>query len=166
MPFADLVEALKAARAARLVYEQAGPDGLRLYCYSSSCVYDGQWNDATLIARGLVLDVENQTVVATPFPKFFNALERGETIPDLPFEIFEKVDGSLIIIFWHAGEWRTATKGTFGSAQAQWAAERLKGCDLSALSRGTTYLAEAVYAEKQNCRALRPGRAGHAGRLR
>ena len=42
--------------------------------YSSSCVYDGQWNDATLIARGLVLDVENQTVVATPFPKFFNAL--------------------------------------------------------------------------------------------
>jgi RNA ligase len=41
MPFADLVEALKAARAARLVYEQTGPDGLRLYCYSSSRVYDG-----------------------------------------------------------------------------------------------------------------------------
>ena len=68
MPFADLVEALKAARAARLVYEQAGPDGLRLYCYSSSCVYGGQWNDATLIARGLVLDVDKQAVVATPFP--------------------------------------------------------------------------------------------------
>ncbi len=69
MPFADLVEGLRAARAARLVYEQAGPNGLRLYCYSSSCVYDGQWNDATLIARGLVLDVEKQAVVATPFPK-------------------------------------------------------------------------------------------------
>jgi hypothetical protein len=57
------------------------PDGLRLYCYSSSCVYGGQWNDATLIARGLVLDVDKQAVVATPFPKFFNAFERGESIP-------------------------------------------------------------------------------------
>ena len=149
MPFRDLVDALQSARAERLVYEQTGPNGLRLYCYSSSCVYDGKWNDATLIARGLVLDMENETVVATPFPKFFNALERGESIPDLPFETLEKVDGSLIIIFWHAGEWRTATKGTFGSSQASWAAARLNGSDLSALSRGTTYLAEAVYAENR-----------------
>jgi RNA ligase len=112
-------------------------------------VYDGQWNDATLIARGLVLDVERGTVAATPFPKFFNVFERGETIPDLPFETFEKLDGSLIIIFWHAGEWKTATKGAFGSPQAQWAAARLQGRDLSALQRGTTYLAEAVYADNR-----------------
>ena len=147
--FRDLVDALRAAHAARLVSEQASPDGLRIYCYSPACVYDQQWNDATLIARGLILDVKNETVVATPFPKFFNAFERGETIPDLPFETFEKVDGSLIIIFWHAGEWKTATKGSFASAQAQWAAAKLKTCDLSALERGTTYLAEAVYAENR-----------------
>lgn len=116
LPFRDLVDALQAARAERLVYEQVGPGGLRLYCYTNSCVYNEQWNDATLIARGLVLDVDNQTVVATPFPKFFNASERGENIPDLPFETFEKADGSLIIMFWHAGEWRTATKGAFGSS--------------------------------------------------
>lgn len=149
LSFRDLVDALQAARAERLVYEQVGPGGLRLYCYTNSCVYNEQWTDATLIARGLVLDVDNQTVVATPFPKFFNALEQGENIPDLPFETFEKVDGSLIIIFWHDGEWRTATKGAFGSSQAAWAAERLKGRDLSALRRGTTYLAEAVYAENR-----------------
>jgi RNA ligase len=149
IPFRELVDALRSAREARLVSEQASPDGLRVYCYTPSCVYDGQWNEATLIARGLILDVKNETVVATPFPKFFNALERGETIPDLSFETFEKVDGSLIIIFWHAGEWKTATKGAFASAQAQWAAERLRSCDLSALRRGTTYLAEAVYAENR-----------------
>src|SRR5262249_13484982 len=149
IPFRDLFDALRSAREARLVSEQASSDGLRVYCYTPSCVYDGQWNDATLIARGLVLDVKNETVVATPFPKFFNAFERGETIPDLSFETFEKVDGSLIIIFWHAGEWKTTTKGAFGSPQAQWAAERLKSCDLSALRRGTTYLAEAVYAENR-----------------
>jgi RNA ligase len=129
--------------------EQASIDGLRIYCYTQSCVFDGQWNDATLIARGLVLNVERETVAATPFPKFFNAFERGETIPDLPFETFEKVDGSLIIIFWHAGEWKTTTKGAFGTAQALWAAKKLKDCDLSALRRGTTYLAEAVYAENR-----------------
>jgi putative RNA ligase len=149
IPFRDLVEALRSARDARLVSEQASPDGLRLYCYTPSCVYDGQWNDATLIARGLVLDVKNETVAATPFPKFFNVFEQGDTIPDLPFETFEKVDGSLIIIFWHAGEWKTTTKGAFRTTQAQWAAERLKSCDLSALRRGTTYLAEAVYAENR-----------------
>jgi RNA ligase len=149
IPFRDLLDALKAARAARLVSEQAGPDGLRLYCYTSSCVYDEAWTDATLMARGLIVDVDNETVVATPFPKFFNAFERGGTFPDLPFETFEKVDGSLIIIFWHGGAWRTATKGAFASAQAQWAAERLKACDLSALRRGTTYLAEAVYADNR-----------------
>src|ERR1700730_10841903 len=129
IPFRELVDALRSAREARLVSEQASPDGLRVICYTPSCVYDGQWNDVTLIARGLVLDVKNERVVATPFPKFFNAFERGETIPDLPFETFEKVDGSLIIIFWHAGEWKTTTKAAFGSTQAQWAAERLKSCD-------------------------------------
>ena len=149
MPFRDLVDALRSAREARLVTEQATPDGLRIYCYTQSCVFDAQWNDATLIARGLVLDVERGTVAATPFPKFFNAFERGETIPDLPFETFEKVDGSLIIIFWHAGAWKTTTKGTFGTAQALWAARKLKDCDLSALQRGTTYLAEAIYAENR-----------------
>ena len=149
IPFRDLVDALRAAREARLVSEQASIDGLRIYCYTQSCVFDGQWNDATLIARGLVLDVGRETVAATPFPKFFNAFERGETIPDLPFETFEKVDGSLIIIFWHAGEWKTTTKGAFGTAQALWAAKKLKDCDLSALRRGATYLAEAVYAENR-----------------
>jgi RNA ligase len=149
MRYRDLADALKAAREARLVTEQAGADGLRIYCYTASCVFDQQWNDATLLARGLILDTRNETVVATPFPKFFNALERGDAIPDLPFETFEKVDGSLIIIFWHDGAWRTATKGAFDSSQAQWAAERLKGCDLSVLRRGTTYLAEAVYAENR-----------------
>jgi RNA ligase len=149
MPFRELVDALRSAREARLVTEQSSPDGLRIYCYTQSCVFDAQWSDATLIARGLVLDVERETVAATPFPKFFNAHERGETIPDLPFETFEKVDGSLIIIFWHAGEWKTTTKGTFGTTQAQWAAKRLKDCDLSALQRGTTYLAEAIYAENR-----------------
>jgi RNA ligase len=149
MPFRDLVDGLRSARDARLVTEQRSATGLSLYCYTQSCVYDAQWNEVTRIARGLILDVQREAVIATPFPKFFNAFERGESVPDLPFETFEKVDGSLIIIFWHDDAWRTATKGAFASVQAQWAAARLKTCDLSGLRRGTTYLAEAVYADNR-----------------
>jgi RNA ligase len=88
-------------------------------------------------------------VVATPFPKFFNVGEQGQQVPDLPFETFEKLDGSLIIIFHHAGVWRAATKGNFDSDQARWARARLDAADLSALIPGVTYLAEATYPENR-----------------
>lgn len=122
--------------------------GLVLFCYSKSCVYERAWNKFSEMARGLILDMENDLVVATPFPKFFNVSERGETIPDLPFEIFEKLDGSLIILFWHDGKWRTATKGSFKSEQAKWAQEYIATQDLNELPRGT-YLFEAIYPENR-----------------
>jgi RNA ligase len=103
-----------------------------------------------MAARGLILDPSARRIVATPFPKFFNAGERGQPIPDLPFETFEKLDGSIIIIiFHHRGGWRAATKGAFDSAQAVWAQARLDATDLSSLAPGTTYLAEATYPENR-----------------
>lgn len=149
VPFDELILSLQAAQSEKLVnVNTLGP--LRLYCYSDACVYDRKWDNTTMAARGLILDVEAKEVVATPFPKFFNAGERGEeNIPDLPFETFEKLDGSLIIIFYHGGEWKTATKGSLGSDQAKWAKKWLTGHDLSALSTGATYLAEAIYPENR-----------------
>lgn len=124
--FDALVNGLAEAKAARLVSE-AALGNLRIYCYSQSCVFDRQWNEITLLARGLILDVAERRVVATPFPKFFNLGERGDqSIPDLPFETFEKLDGSLIILFHHDGGWHTATKGSLASSQARWAGERLR----------------------------------------
>ncbi len=120
-----------------------------LYTYAERCVYEAAWDRITLAARGLILDPVGRRVVATPFPKFFNAGEHGRAIPDLPFETFEKLDGSLIIIFHHAGRWRTATKGSFDSEQARWAQARLDAADTSALIPGTTYLAEATYPENR-----------------
>ncbi len=149
MPYAELAAGLAEAKARKLVTDHVSWDGLVLYTYSKSCVYDRAWDRFTLMARGLILDERRQRVVATPFVKFFNCGEGDQTIPDLPFETFEKVDGSLIIIFHHDGEWRTATKGSFGSDQARWAAARLAETDLSALVPGTTYLAEAVYPENR-----------------
>jgi RNA ligase len=144
MPFDALTEGLERARAQGLVYERRSGD-LSLWCYTSRVVYDRTWDDITILARGLVIDRAARTIVATPFPKFFNLSERAEAIPDLPFDVHEKLDGSLIIAFSHQGEWLTATKGDLASAQALWAREILTAHpEVGRLVHGHTYLFEAV----------------------
>lgn len=150
LPFQELLAGLQEAKGAGIVSEQRGDDGLSLYCYTRRATYERLWTPISVLARGLVLDCVSQRVVATPFPKFFNHGENvSQSIPALPFEVFEKVDGSLIVIFHHNGKWKTATKGSFSSDQAKWAHEYLLRCDVSSLTPGVTYLAEAIYAENR-----------------
>lgn len=127
--FDQLIDGLKEAYARKLVLESSNEDGLLLYVYSSKCVYDQMWNDFTLLARGLILDPRAGKVVATPFPKFFNLGEGGGVWPTGAFDTFEKVDGSLIVIFYHNGRWQCATKGAFYSTQALWARAQLNEVD-------------------------------------
>lgn len=149
LAFDQLIAGLKATQAQKLVVESVSQDGLLLYVYSSKCVYEQLWDDFTLLARGLILDPRSRTVVATPFPKFFNLGEAGRVWPTGAFDTFEKVDGSLIVVFYHNGRWQCATKGAFYSDQALWAMARLNEVDQSLLSPGTTYLVEAVYPENR-----------------
>jgi RNA ligase len=127
---------------------------LALYRYTDQCAFDKKWTPASLIARGLILDTENRRVVATPFPKFFNYGEGqapnapAEPLPDEPFEVTDKVDGSLGVIFWD-GRWRVATRGSFTSNQAKWAEQWLSRIDTSELWPGDTYLAEIVFADNR-----------------
>jgi RNA ligase len=146
------VPALHAAledrvKAGTVTVSRSGP--LALYHYSSRCMYDGLWDDVSLIARGLVLDVERGELIATPFPKFFNYGERDARLPDEPFHAFEKLDGSLGIAYFHAGRWQVTTKGAFGAGQARWAEDRLARCDLQALDPRATYLFEIIYRENR-----------------
>lgn len=124
---------------------------LRIYKYSHKCVCEKYWNKYTLIARGLVLDIENKKVVAIPFPKFFNYDEvQGQTaLFCSKFLATEKLDGSLGIIFSYNNQWIGATAGSFISEQAQWANRWLQQRDLSVLSPDNTYLAEIIYAENR-----------------
>ncbi|WP_435018527.1 T4 RnlA family RNA ligase [Tundrisphaera sp. TA3] len=149
LTFDELWNGLKIAKSVGDVNENIGSDGLSLFCYSKAAVYERNWNDMTMLARGIILDPVEKRVVATPFPKFFNVGERADSIPDLPFEVYEKMDGSLIIIFHHGGEWRCATKGSLASDQAKWAKAWISRFDLSPLVPGTTYLAEAIYPENR-----------------
>ncbi len=150
MPFEDLMAGMDAAASKGFIYKRLDPiTGLLLFIYSPRCVYEDGWDPFSTMARGLIVDPVDRRVVATPFPKFFNLGERHGAVPDLPFQAFEKLDGSLIIAFHHKGRWLCTTKGAFASEQAVWAQARLDAADLSALTPGTTYLFEAVYPENR-----------------
>jgi len=83
--------------------------------------------------------------VATPFPKFFNFGEGGYALPEGEFEAFEKLDGSLIIVFHHGGRWWAVTKGDFHATQAAWALNVLTANPAVAhLDTSKTWLFEAV----------------------
>jgi RNA ligase len=88
-----------------LVIKQVHPTlPLSIYNYSRECQYDGKWDDITLNCRGLVLD-DKGNVIAKPFPKFFNYEEiKPEDIPNENFEVYEKMDGSLGILFYYERE--------------------------------------------------------------
>ena len=127
---------------------------LLIYNYSRITQFSGIWDDITLNCRGLVLDLEGN-VIAKPFPKFFNYEEHtaeGSKLPPIPnenFEVYEKMDGSLGIIFHYEGEWLIATRGSFTSEQAIKGKEMLDKLPLDVLDTNNTYLAEIIYPENR-----------------
>ncbi len=119
---------------------------LKIYNYTAKAQFDRYWVDATLHCRGLVLD-DNYLPVARPLPKFFNLSEHQGTLPDGVPEIYEKLDGSLIILFHYQGQWEVASRGSFASDQAQMARILLadRQAELAKLDREYTYLFEIIY---------------------
>jgi RNA ligase len=148
LAFDDLHAALEERVASGALARSDEPP-LALYVYTNRCVYEGLWDYITVLARGLVLDLEARAVRATPFPKFFNHGERGSAWPEEPFEVYEKIDGSLGIVFHDGTRWRVVTKGAFQSAQARWADRWLATRDLGALDPVSTYLFEIVFRQNR-----------------
>jgi RNA ligase len=133
-----------------LVVKQDHPTlPISIYNYSRTCQYERLWDEITMDCRGLVLDSDGN-VVAKPFRKFFNFEElTTEQIPNEPFEVFEKMDGSLGILFNYKGEWVLSTKGSFTSEQAIKGMEILKKYKYDRLLTGYTYLFEIIYPENR-----------------
>jgi hypothetical protein len=62
--------------------------------------------------RGMVVHVPTGTILAHPYNKFWN---HGETLAS-PIDwdtarVLEKLDGSLMILYWHEGRWCVASSG-------------------------------------------------------
>ena len=125
---------------------------LSIYNYSATCQYENNWNEYLLSCRGLILD-ENYNVVSRPFNKFFNYEELDASqIPNEPYTIHEKVDGSLgILYFWNDKPY-IATRGSFHSEQAIKANQMLNTkyeTLIPNLDPRYTYLFEIVYPENR-----------------
>lgn len=155
----DLIPAdeLTSAIDAGLVTRKQHPNlPLSIYTYTRTAQYGRAWTTATLRCRGLIADDNTGEIVAWPFPKFFNVAEHAlghdyaQPLPEgEPFEVYDKVDGSLGIVFHYNDRWHVASKGSFTSEQAMWAQARISTSDTRALWPDTTYLAEIVYPENR-----------------
>jgi len=116
---------------------------LTIYNYSQATQYEAKWDEVTLSCRGLVFD-DNGNQVSYPFKKFFN-IEEDKHTPTDHFEIYEKVDGSLITVFNYNGEWIVSSRGSFTSDQAIAAQKLFNGLkNTDALEAATTYLFELI----------------------
>jgi RNA ligase len=137
-----------------LIRTQTHPNhsNLLILNYTQEVQYKRKWTELTLSARGLVLDTDTNKVVARPFKKFFN-LSEDECItidPLEPYTLWEKMDGSLIILFKYNNDWIWATRGSFTSDQAMWAKahfeERYNYDDLDS---EFTHLFESIFTDNR-----------------
>lgn len=122
---------------------------LRILNYTQRTQFDWRWNAETMACRGLIVD-DNWNVVARPFPKFFSVEQMDFNIPVEPFQVFDKVDGSLGILYFVDGEPHIATRGSFTSEQAQRATQMLRTkYNEAGFDHNFTYLFEIIYPENR-----------------
>lgn len=133
----------------KLVSVQKHPEAeLYIYNYSPKVQYEKLWNEITLQTRGLILGNDFR-IIARPFGKFFNFEElQPSEIPSLPFDVFEKLDGSLGILYFVNDTPFIATRGSFVSLQAIHATkilhQKYQHC-FGLFNRNKTYLFEIIY---------------------
>ncbi|WP_166925695.1 T4 RnlA family RNA ligase [Flavobacterium poyangense] len=125
---------------------------LYIYNYTQNAQFERIWNEITLSCRGLILD-DNFNVVARPFVKFFNLGEfENQVLPKTSFEVYDKMDGSMGILYWIEDIPFIASRGSFASDQSDKANEMLHGkykeC-WSFLDKSKTYLFEIIYPENR-----------------
>ncbi len=148
--FISLLEEMIAKGYVRVQQHPTLP--FSIYNYTPLAQFERCWNEATLACRGLILDSE-YNVIARPFAKFFNYGEQeGLVIPNEPFEVFEKMDGSLGILYWCGDVPHIASRGSFTGVQALHATgilhERYESF-FSQLEKNKTYLFEIIYPENR-----------------
>jgi RNA ligase len=144
-----MLETLEKYYQDGLLYKQQHPTyPLTIWNYTERVQYENLWDDITLMCRGLVTD-DKGMVVARPFKKFFN-IEESKHTPTSEFEVYEKMDGSLGIVFNYCNEWIVATRGSFTSDQAVKGKEMLDKLNTEyGMYPGYTYLFEIIYPENR-----------------
>lgn len=155
------LEAIFELDVQKLITVRTHPDhNVDLYIanYTPQVQFDKLWGKHPLLplCRGLIFDGTGH-VIARPFSKFFNYGEYDGPLPTGPFEVTEKMDGSLGIVYPQGnGSFAVATRGSFASDQAIKGTEMLRALygRYSAydplnqgplFNRDYTYLFEIIY---------------------
>ena len=150
------IDQIKADIADGWITQRWHPDmPLQLLNYSHRCQGKQHWTTETKACRGLILDVD-WNVVQRPFGKFFNLGEPDcPQIPNEPFEVYEKIDGNLGILYWN-GDWPSiATRGSFTSWQAVAATRYIRMTALwknkwvKLMRRDWTYVFEYIHPDNR-----------------
>lgn len=97
---------------------------LRIFNYTSKAqgIPSFAWTETLLKCRGLIVD-HNNTVIAAGLNKFWNYTE--SEYRNQPFTCYDKLDGSLGVVYQWEGIPYVATRGSFHSEMADWANEFL-----------------------------------------
>ena len=122
---------------------------LTIWNYSQTTQYEKKWDEITLMSRGLVTENVTGKIVARPFKKFFNIEEGMHNVGTGEFEVFEKMDGSLGILFNYEGKWVFASRGSFTSDQAIKFKEIFDKKYITTLDDSFTYMFEIIYPENR-----------------
>src|ERR1035437_4449800 len=121
--------------------------------YSKETQFSKSWDLMTSTCRGLVIDVEGN-IIARCMKKFKNYEEYDPSEIDWSqdFDVFEKMDGSLIILFYYklVSKLIVASRASFTSEQALEAQKMLDDSIYNVLTNiRLTYLFEIIYPENR-----------------
>ncbi len=145
-----MLETLEKYHREGLLHKQTHPTlDLTIWNYSPKVQYEKLWDEVTLQCRGLVTNSDGK-IIARAFSQFFNYEEHENiNIPNETFDVYEKMDGSLGILFNYRDEWIMATRGSFISEQSIKATEILKKYKYKYLPSDCTYLFEIIYPQNR-----------------
>lgn len=144
-----------------VVHEKHPFADLHIYGYYEGGGKPRLWDDYSKQCRGIILDGDGN-VIERPFTKFFTFKQyltqrlmllndnQVARIPEGPFRITEKIDGTMTTLYWIGDEPYLATQRSFTNIKAQEATLLLRsryGHLLDRLDREHTWIFEAVYPE-------------------
>jgi RNA ligase len=123
---------------------------IAIHNYTQDVPSHNVWDPLTLAARTLVTETETGAVVSRSFSKFFNhhePLAYKPTGDETAVIVEEKVDGSIVSLFWYAGEWHAISKSQFEGPFVHLANEILRNKYAGAsekLDKEKTYVFELI----------------------
>ena len=131
---ADVPDLIKRLRQNKYIVEK-NFGCISSFNFSDKAFERGIWNEQTITARGLFIDVSNGNIVARGYRKFFNIGEREETRLEtlektmkFPVQLYIKENGFLGMMSMYNGELFITSKSNPTSTFAGYARDLVEKC--------------------------------------